>query len=176
MSLINANVVQGEPLQIGVVLPAGYEVASVSGATLDRSEPQSGLLVLHVTDAAARKHQFLLSLERPHSGGSFKLDTGLPGVRGAQRENGEVAIEAGGTIEISSPDMPGLRRVDVRELDPTVSSIARDALLAGYRHQHAGDEPLAHTVNVRECRRARRRGGASGRNHADYVGGPGAHR
>ena len=149
VSLINANVVQGEPSQIAVVLPAGYEVASVSGATLDRSEPQSGLLVLHLTDAAARKHQFLLSLERTHAGGSFKLDTGLPGVRGAQRENGEVAIEGVGTIEISSPEMPGLRRVDVRELDPMVSSIARDALLAAYRYQHAGDEPPALTVNVR---------------------------
>jgi hypothetical protein len=149
VSLINASVLQGEPPNIGVVLPAGYEVASVSGATLDRSETQPGLLLLHVTDTSARRHQFLLSLERAHAGGSARLDTGLPGVRGAQRENGEVAIEGIGTIEISSPEMPGLRRVDVRELDPAVSSIARDTVLAAYRYQHAGDEPPALTVNVR---------------------------
>lgn len=149
VSLIEASVLQGEPSNIGVLLPAGYEVASVSGATLDRSETQPDLLLLHVTDVSARRHQFLLSLERAHGGGSARLDTGLPGVRGAQRENGEVAIEGIGTIEISSPEMPGLRRVDVRELDPSVSSIARDTVLAAYRYQHAGDEPPALTVNVR---------------------------
>ena len=149
VSLIEASVLQGEPSSIGVLVPAGYEVASVSGATLDRSETQPGLLLLHVTDVSARRHQFLLSLERAHGGGSARLDTGLPGVRGAQRENGEVAIEGIGTIEISSPEMPGLRRVDVRELDPAVSSIARDTVLAAYRYQHAGDEPPALTVNVR---------------------------
>jgi hypothetical protein len=149
VSLINASILQGEPSNIGIVLPAGYEVASVSGTTLDRSETQPGLLLLHVADVSARRHQFLLTLERAHAGGSARLDTGLPGVRGAQRENGEVAIEGLGTIEISSPEMPGLRRVDVRELDPAVSSIARDTVLAAYRYQHAGDEPPALTVNVR---------------------------
>jgi hypothetical protein len=149
VSLINASILQGEPAQIAVALPDGYEVASVSGATLDRSEAQPGLLLLHVTNVSARRHQFLLSLERGLATGSARLDTGLPGIRGAQRENGEVAIEGIGTIEIASPEMPGLRRMDIRELDPTMSSIARDAVLAAYRYQHAGDEPPALTVNVR---------------------------
>ena len=149
VSLVQANVIQGEPAQIAIALPAGYEVASVSGATLDRSEAQGGGLVLHVTDASARRHQFLLSLERAHAGGSFKLDTGLPTIPAAQRETGEVAIEGIGTIEISSPEMPGLRRIDVRELDPSVSAVARDALLAAYRYQRTADEPPALTVNVR---------------------------
>ena len=149
VSVINASVLQGEPAQIAVVLPDGYEVASVSGATLDRSDAQPGVLMLHVTDVSARRHQFLLTLERAHASGSARLESGLPGVRGAQRENGEVAIEGIGTMEISSPEMPGLRRVDIRELDPVVSSIARDAVLAAYRYQHAGDEPPALTVNVR---------------------------
>jgi hypothetical protein len=149
VSLLNANVIQGEPSQIAIALPPGYEVASVSGATLDRSETQAGGLMLHVTDPSARRHQFLLSLERTHAGGSFKLDTALPTIPAAQRETGEVAIEGVGTIEISSPDMPGLRRIDIRELDPAVSAVARDALLAAYRYQRAADEPPALTVDVR---------------------------
>jgi hypothetical protein len=149
VSLVQANVIQGEPAQIAIALPAGYEVASVSGATLDRSEAQADGLVLHVTDASARRHQFLVSLERAHAGGSFTLDTGLPTIPAAQRETGEVAIEGIGTIEISSPEMPGLRRIDVRELDPSVSAVARDALLAAYRYQRTADEPPALTVNVR---------------------------
>lgn len=149
VSLIGATILQGQPDQIAVAVPDGYEVASVSGVTLDRSEAQPGGLRLHLTDPSVRRHQFLLNLERAHAAGSVRLDTGLPGIAGAQRENGEVAIEGIGTIEISSPEMPGLRRVDIRELDPAVSSIARDAVLAAYRYQHAGAEPPALTVNVR---------------------------
>ena len=149
VSLLNASVVQGEPAQFEVSLPAGYEVASVSGASLDRSEAQDGRAVLYVADPAARRHQFLLSLERSHAGGSFKLESGLPALPAAQRETGELAIEGIGTMEISSPEMPGLRRIDVRELDPTLSPIARDAMLAAYRYQRVNDEPPLVTVDVR---------------------------
>lgn len=149
VSLLTASVIQGEPAEVTVGLPAGYEVASVSGATLDRSETQPGRVVLFVTDASARRHQFLLSLERATAGGSFKLDTQLPTLPAAQRETGEVAIAGIGTIEIASPEMPGLRRIDVRELDPSVSAVARDSLLSAYRYQRVADEPLALTVDVR---------------------------
>jgi hypothetical protein len=149
VSLLNATVVQGEPSQFDVSLPAGYEIASVSGASLDRSETRDGHAVLYVADPAARRHQFLLSLERPHGGGSFTLESGLPALATAQRETGEIAIEGVGTMEISSPEMPGLRRIDVRELDPTLSPIARDALLAAYRYQRVNDEPPLVTVDVR---------------------------
>ena len=108
VSLLNATVVQGEPTRFDVSLPAGYEIASVSGASLDRSETQDGRAVLYVADPAARRHQFLLSLERSHGGWSFKLESGLPALAAAQRETGELAIEGVGTMEISSPEMPAL--------------------------------------------------------------------
>ena len=149
VSLLNTSVIQGEPAEITVALPGGYEVASVSGATLDRSETQPGRVVLFVTDPTARRHQFLLSLERATAGGSLKLDTELPMIPAAQRETGEVAIEGIGTIEIASPEMPGLRRIDVRELDPAVSAVARDSLLSAYRYQRVAAEPPALTVEVR---------------------------
>ena len=149
VSLLNATVVQGEPSQFEVSLPAGYEIASVSGASLDRSETQDGRAVLYVADPSARRHQFLLSLERSHGEGSFRLESGLPALNAAQRETGELAIEGIGTMEISSPEMPGLRRIDVRELDPTLSPIARDAMLAAYRYQRVNDEPPLVTIDVR---------------------------
>src|SRR5262249_19477167 len=141
VSLVNATIVQGEPSQIEVVLPSGYELAGVTGPSLDRFEPQTGRVILHVADPAMRRHQFLISLERPQAPGAFRLDTGLPAVPAAQRETGEVAVEGLGTMEVSSPEMPGLRRIDVRELDPGVASVARDSLLAAYRYQRTGDEP-----------------------------------
>jgi Carboxypeptidase regulatory-like domain len=149
VSLVTATIVQGEPSRIEVALPSGYELAGVSGATLDRAEPQAGRVVLHVMDPAARRHQFLVSLERAQAPGSFRLETGLPAVPVAQRETGEVAIEGLGTMEVSSPEMPGLRRIDVRELDPGVAAVARDSLLAAYRYQRSGDEPPALTLDVK---------------------------
>ena len=149
VSVVNATIVQGEPSQIEVALPAGYELAGVSGASLDRAEPLPGRVVLHVSDPSLRRHQFLISLERAQAPGSFRLETGLPAVPVAQRETGEVAIEGMGTMEVSSPDMPGLRRIDVRQLDPAVASVARDSLLAAYRYQRTGDEPPALTLDVR---------------------------
>ena len=149
VSLVNATIVQGEPSEIDVALPGGYELASVSGASLDRSETRPGRVVLHVADPLLRRHQFLISLERAQAPGSFRLETGLPAVPAAQRETGEVAVEGLGTMEVSSPDMPGLRRIDVRELDPAVASVARDSLLAAYRYQRIGDEPPALTLDVK---------------------------
>jgi hypothetical protein len=110
VSLVNATVVQGEPAQIALTIPAGYEVVSVSGASLDRTEAQAGAVTLFVSDPSLRRHQFLVSLERAHATGSFTLETGFPTLRAAQRETGEVAVEGLGTLEVTSPDVPGLRR------------------------------------------------------------------
>ncbi len=137
LSLIDLTVVQGEPAEFEVRIPSGYELAGVTGSSLDRSEQQGERVLLVVSAPARRRHQFLLNLERAGAGGSFALDTGLPSVPGAQRETGEVAIEGIGTLEISSVDVPGLRRMDVREVDPALTSVARQSLLSAYRYQRS---------------------------------------
>jgi hypothetical protein len=149
LSLINATVVQGDPSQIALTIPAGYEVVSVSGASLERTETQAGMVTLFVSDTALRRHQFLVSLERPHAIGSFTLETGLPTLRAAQRETGEVAVEGLGTLEVTSLDVPGLRRMDVREVDPSLAAAARQALLAAYRYQRTAELPPSLALNVR---------------------------
>lgn len=148
VALVNATVVQGEPSELVVVIPAGYEIVSVSGASLERSDVQPGHVVLHISNPALRRHQFLLSLERAQGPGSFRLETGFPAVPVAQRETGEVAIEGVGTVEVSSPETPGLRRIDVRELDPALVSVARDSILAAYRYQQTAPEPPLLTLDV----------------------------
>jgi hypothetical protein len=135
VTLVDLTVVQGEPSAIEVATPAGYEVTGVSGASLERHEERPGLIVLFVTTPSQRRHQFLVSLERSNSGGSFKLETGVPGLPSAQRETGEIAVEGSGTLEISVPETPGLRRMDVREVDPALASAARQPLLAAFRYQ-----------------------------------------
>jgi hypothetical protein len=135
LTLVDITVVQGDPDAIEVRIPAGYELGSVTGGSLDRSEQNGQSVVLIVSARDRRRHQFLLNLERSGGGGSFRLETGLPAVPAAQRETGEVAVEGVGTLEISPADAPGLRRMDVREVDAALSSVARQALLAAYRYR-----------------------------------------
>ena len=149
LTLLDVTVVQGEPSQLDVALPAGYEMTSASGASLDRTENQPDRISLFVTNPAQRRHQFLLSLERQNSGGSFKLETSFPTVIAARRETGEVAVEGVGTLEIAPAAVPGLRRMDVREVDPALASAARQSLSAAFRYQRTADVPPTLTMEVR---------------------------
>ena len=62
--LADITVVQGEPSQFHVELPAGYEVTGVTGATLEATETNNGVLTLRVNAANQRSHQFLISMEK----------------------------------------------------------------------------------------------------------------
>ena len=148
LSLVDITVVQGEPAEFEVRIPAGYELAGVTGSSLDRSEQQGPRLVLVVSAPSRRRHQFLINLERPSAGGSFKLETGFPTVPAAQRETGEIAVEGLGTLEISAVDPPGLRRMDVREVDQALTSVARQSLLSAYRYQRSATGVPALALDV----------------------------
>ena len=148
LSLVDLTVVQGEPAQFDVTLPAGYELAGVTGGSLDQSEQQGNRVTLTVSSPARRRHQFLVDLARSNAGGSFTLETGVPGVPAAQRETGEIAIEGIGTLEVSSAEIPGLRRMDVREVDASLLSIARQSLLSAYRYQRAASGTPSLTLAV----------------------------
>jgi hypothetical protein len=137
VALIDLTVLQGELRTASVRLPAGYELTGVSGSSLENSEPSDGSLTLTVANPAARSHQFLISLERPHDGGSFSVETGFVAVRDVQRERGEVAIEGVGTLELETAEREPMHRIDVRELNRALQSLARLPLLSAFRYQRA---------------------------------------
>ena len=137
VALLDVTVLQGELRTLGVRLPSGYELTGVSGSSLENSEPTDEGLTLTIANPTARSHQFLISLERPHDGGSFSLDTGFVAVRDVQRERGEVAIEGVGTLELDAPEREPLHRIDVRELNRALQSLARLPLLSAFRYQRA---------------------------------------
>lgn len=149
VGLIDLVIVQGEPREIEVRLPPDYELTSVSGSSLDRSDVRAGLLVLSLADPTPRRHQFLVSLERAHPGGSFAFETGLLTIPGAQRERGEVAIEGDGTLELTTGEAEGLQRIDVRELNPALVSLVRQPLLSAYRYQRTAAAPPTLALNVK---------------------------
>jgi hypothetical protein len=148
LTLLDVTIVQGEPSQIDLALPAGYEMSSASGASLERTENSPDHVTLFVTNPAQRRHQFLISLERQNNGGSFKLATSFPSLTAARRETGEVAVEGVGTLEITPTVVPGLRRMDVREVDPALASAARQSLSAAFRYQRTADVPPTLTMDV----------------------------
>ena len=82
-----------------------------------------------------RRHQFLVSLERSHEAGSFAFDTGTVTLPTVQREKGEIAIEGLGTLELEATERDSLHRMDVRELNPALASMARAPMLAAFRYQ-----------------------------------------
>jgi hypothetical protein len=147
ISLVDVTVVRGEPLSFQIQIPSGYEVANVTGSSLDRSDSNANLLTLTVRQPLPR-HQFLLSLEQPHSPGSFNVDTSFPTVVGAQREAGETAIEGTGTMDLNATGDDGLRRMDVREAHAALRSLARQPLLAAFRYQRRQGEQRVMTLDV----------------------------
>ena len=138
--LADITIVQGEPTQFQVELPAGYEVTGVSGATLDSTETQAGVLTLKVNAPGRRSHQFLISMERSISGA--KADAPFLSFKGAQRETGEVLVEGAGTMEITATEGGGLKRMDVREANPYLRSLAHFPAQAAFRyHKQASETP-----------------------------------
>src|SRR5215471_21280618 len=130
--LADVSVVQGEPSQFQVELPAGYELTGVTGATLDSTETQSGVLTMTVNAPGQRNHEFLISMERSISG--TKADAPFITFKGAQREMGEVLVEGGGTMEITATEGGGLKRMDVKEANPYLRQLAHYPPQAAFRY------------------------------------------
>ena len=136
--LADVTVVQGEPSQFQVKLPEGYEVTGVTGATLDSTETNSGVLTLKVNAPGQRTHQFLISMERAIN--SAKADAPFLSFKGAQRETGEVLVEGAGTMELTATEGGGLKRMDVKEANPYLRSLAHFPPQAAFRYHRQPSE------------------------------------
>jgi hypothetical protein len=105
--------------------------------------------VLTIANPAARRQQFLVSLERPHEPGSFSFDTGLITIPAAQRERGDIAVEGIGTLELTTRESEGVRRIDVRELGPAMQTLSRQPILSAFRYQRAATAPPTLSLDVK---------------------------
>jgi hypothetical protein len=148
-TLVDLTIVQGEPTQVDVGLPAGFEVVAASGATLEDSAPTDGGLRLTLREPERRRHQILLNLERAVADGSFETELALPTLPAAQRETGEVALEGVGTLELDARESGSLRRMDVGETGGPLRALAREPLLAAFRYHRRPDEVPRLPVEVR---------------------------
>jgi hypothetical protein len=137
-ALANLTVIQGDADQFSVAIPEGFEVTSVNGASLESSEILNGSLLLHVAGRGHSMHEFLISMERPLS--DAKAAAPLIAFKNAQRETGEVLVEGQGTLELAAHESGGLKRLDIKELNPYLRALSRYSLEAAFRYHRQPDE------------------------------------
>src|SRR5213596_655538 len=92
VALADVTVVQGEPSQFQIEVPAGFKITGATGASIESSEFEFGVLTLKVTGPAQRNHQFLISMGK--SIAATKADAPFLSFKGAQRETCEVLWKA----------------------------------------------------------------------------------
>lgn len=139
-ALVDLNVVQGETDQFSVAIPYGFEVTAVNGPTLESSEVQNGVLLLKVTNHGPGGRQFLISFERPLS--DSQAAAPILSFKDAQRETGEILVEGQGTLELTAKEEGGLKRLDIKEVNPYLRALSRYSLQAAFRyHRQANETP-----------------------------------
>lgn len=138
--LADVNVIQGEPAQFELAIPEGYEVTGTTGASVDTSEVQSGKLILKVNSPAQRAQEFLISLEKQTA--ETKADVPFLSLKNSQSETGEVLVEGVGTMELTATEGGSLKRMDFKETNPYLRSLARATMQAAFRyHRGAAETP-----------------------------------
>ena len=136
--LSDLTIVQGESSEFQVAIPAGYELTGVTGASLETAELKAGSLILRTSGATRRSHQFLISMERPIAGP--KATVPLLSFPGTQRETGEVLVEGVGAMELTATEGGALKRMDLKETDAYLRSLARYPLHASFRYHRQPNE------------------------------------
>jgi len=153
--LADITMVQGETSSFRVQIPEGFEVTGVTGPTLDSADTQPRVIQVHpagttepdrpyilltLSNPGLKNHQLLISMER--SINDTKADVPFVSFKGAQRETGEVLIEGAGTMEITATEGGGLKRMDVKEANPYLRSLAHFPPQAAFRyHRQASEVP-----------------------------------
>ncbi|HET9283774.1 MAG TPA: carboxypeptidase-like regulatory domain-containing protein [Candidatus Angelobacter sp.] len=137
-ALADINVVQGDPTEFTVEFPAGYEITGASGVTVESSEVENGKLVLYLNSSSPRTHELLISMERPLNGA--KADAPFLTFKDTQRETGEVLVEGTGAMELTATEGGGLKRMDLKEVNPYLRSLSRFPLQAAFRYHRQPTE------------------------------------
>jgi hypothetical protein len=136
--LADIDIIQGEPTQFEMGIPAGYEVTGTSGASVDSTDVQAGILTLKVNAPAQRTQQFLISLEKAIT--VTKADVPFLTMKNSQRETGEVLVEGVGTMELTATESGSLKRMDIKETNPYLRSLSRSPLQAAFRYHRQPTE------------------------------------
>src|SRR5262249_41970032 len=106
---------------------------------LESSEMQHDQLILNVSNPAQRSHEFLISLERSVT--DCKADAPFLAFNNTQRETGEALVEGSGTLELTSKESGSLKRMDVKQVNPSLCAPSLYPLQAAFRYPRQPSEP-----------------------------------
>lgn len=140
--LADVTVVQGDPAEFKLVVPPDYTITDVSGATVEGSEIDHDELTVKMNSSTPRAHQFLISMEKGIDGAT-RVDVPFIGFKNTQRETGEVLVEGAGAMELTAKEGGGLKRLDPKETNPNLRSLARFPLQAAFRYHRQPNETPA---------------------------------
>jgi hypothetical protein len=134
------NVLQGEPEQFEIELPSGYEMTGATGGSIDSTEEKDGVLTVRVTNPAQHSNQFLITLEKSIDASS--IEAPFLAFKGTQREIGGDSRRRRRHDRTKRRRKRRLKRMDLKELNPLLRSIARNPMHAAFRyHRQPGDTP-----------------------------------
>jgi hypothetical protein len=136
--LADITVLQGEPAQFEMEIPVGYEVTGATGPALDSTSTDNGVLTLTVNAPAQKSHQFLISLEKAST--ATKAEVPFITIKNSQRDTGEVLVEGVGTMELTATEGGSLKRMDFKETNPYLRSLARATMQAAFRYHRQPNE------------------------------------
>lgn len=138
--LADVTVIQGEPAEFAIQIPDGYEITGTSGSTVESSEVRDHTLVVRPTEGNSRNQQFFVSMEAPLN--VTKAEAPLVSFKDTQRETGQVLVEGTGAMELTATESGGLKRLDVKEVNTNLRSLARFPLQAAFRyHRQPAETP-----------------------------------
>ena len=146
-SLVEVSVLGGQPDRIEVTVPEGFVFEGASGGTVEPTGNRPDVVVVRIERPLERRHQVLVSFERQASA-TGRIEIALPAVIGAERESGEVAVEASGTVELTLTESDVLRRMDVREASRALGSLAGQTVLAAMRYSRRGSTPATLSLDL----------------------------
>jgi hypothetical protein len=140
-ALADVSVVQGDPAEFTLQVPTDYEITDVSGSTVAGSEIGNNELTVHLSASGPRAHQFLISMEK-HIGDRVKAEVPFLSFIHTQRETGEVLIEGSGAMELTAKEAGGLKRMDIKEVNPSLRSLSQFPMQAAFRfHRQPNEAP-----------------------------------
>jgi hypothetical protein len=135
---IEATLVPGQPANVWWATREAPTPGT--GPALDFHELEAGVLTLKLRATGQRSYQFLITMEKSITGS--KADGAFLNLKGAQRETGEVLVEGAGTIQLSAIAGGSLKRMDVKEANAYLRSLAHFPPQAAFRyHRQANVAP-----------------------------------
>jgi hypothetical protein len=147
-ALFDVTIVQGTTTSLSVRLPEGFTLTSFTGAPNESADVVDGGRLVLTVPAGRPRHQFLVALERANVEAGARRTLSLPSLEGSQRETGDVAIEGVGALELTVAEQRPLTRIDVAELAPALTALAKEPILAAYRYQRRGTDTVSLAFDV----------------------------